>query len=73
MHKDRKEEENFHERKFAWIDKWVKMTGGRAKIDAKVNETYIIYETENGLVKEYPDGRIIEIDYKINGEGHESS
>lgn len=48
------------------------MTGERAKIDAKANGTYIIYETENGPVKEYPDGRIIEIDYKINGEGHES-
>ena len=46
-------------RKFEWIDKWVKMTGERAKIDAKVNNTYIIYDTENGWVREYPDGTIV--------------
>ena len=35
-------------RKFEWIDKWVKMTGERAKIDAKANNTHIIYSTEKG-------------------------
>jgi len=44
-------------RKFAWIDKWIGMTGERAKIDAKANGTYIVYDTENGPVKEYPDGK----------------
>lgn len=46
-------------RKFSWVDKWAKMTGERAKIDAKVNGTYIVYETKDGLVKEFPDGKII--------------
>ncbi|SDJ14175.1 hypothetical protein MUO14_13150 [Halobacillus shinanisalinarum] len=55
-------------RKFAWVDKWVKMTGDRAKIDAKANNTYIVYETENGLVKEYPDGTIVNFDKKPNGD-----
>lgn len=46
-------------RKFEWVDKWVRMTGERAKIDAKANNTYIIYNTENGCVREYPDGTIV--------------
>lgn len=50
-------------RKFEWIDKWVKMTGERAKIDAKANNTSIIYHTEEGLVREYPDGTIVSHDY----------
>lgn len=57
------------ERKFSWIDKWVKMTGERAKIDAKVNDTYIIYNTENGWVKEFPDGKVIPFDEENEGEG----
>lgn len=48
-------------RKFAWVDKWAKMTGERAKIDAKANNTYIIYDLEGKLVKEYPDGKIVEL------------
>lgn len=56
------------ERKFDWIDKWVKMTGERAKIDAKANNTYIIYNTENGWVKEYPDGSIVPFEKEHNGK-----
>jgi hypothetical protein len=55
-------------RKFAWVDKWAKMTGDRAKIDAKVNNTYIVYDTENGLVKEYPDGTVVKFTKKQNGD-----
>ncbi|QTC41318.1 hypothetical protein I7V34_19970 [Bacillus sp. V3] len=47
------------QRKFEWIEKWVKMTGVRAKIDAKANNTHIIYKTENGWVREYPDGTVV--------------
>ena len=36
-------QDNVPKRKFAWADKWVKMTGERARIDAKVNNTYIVY------------------------------
>lgn len=46
-------------RKFEWVDKWVRMTGARAKIDAIANNTYIIYHTEEGRVREYPDGTIV--------------
>jgi len=35
------------------------MTGERARIDAKENNTYIVYEKEGKLVKEFPDGNII--------------
>ena len=55
-------------RKYEWIDKWVKMTGERAKIDAKANNTYIIYNTEKGWVREYPDGTIVPHDQEPEGE-----
>ncbi|HLR51651.1 MAG TPA: hypothetical protein VK072_02090 [Candidatus Avamphibacillus sp.] len=50
---------NVPERKFAWADKWIKMTGERARIDAKVNNTYIVYKKNGVLVKEFPDGNTI--------------
>ncbi|SFM10326.1 hypothetical protein [Salibacterium qingdaonense] len=46
-------------RKYGWVDKWAAMTGERARIDAKANNTYIIYEQHGQLVKEFPDGKII--------------
>ncbi|MGY0692097.1 hypothetical protein ACW2QC_04790 [Virgibacillus sp. FSP13] len=62
-----------YERKFAWIDKWVKMTGDRARIDAKANDTCIVYETEKGIVQEYPDGKVIKLDQKSYGEKNETN
>lgn len=53
------QQNNEHNRKYAWVDKWAKMTGDRARIDAKVNKTYIIYEKEGKMVKEFPDGTIV--------------
>lgn len=53
-------------RKFEWIDKWVKMTGERAKIDAKANNTCIVYNTKEGSVREYPDGTIVPHDQELN-------
>lgn len=54
------EEQNSEpKRKYAWVGKWAKMTGDRARIDAKVNNTYIIYEKSGKLVKEYPNGEIV--------------
>ena len=50
---------NVPERKFAWADKWIKMTGERARIDAKVNNTYIVYKKNGVLVKEFPDGNTV--------------
>jgi len=50
---------NVPEREFAWADKWIKMTGERARIDAKVNNTYIVYKKNGVLVKEFPDGNTV--------------
>jgi hypothetical protein len=59
-------------RKFEWVDKWAKMTGERARIDAKVYKTAIIYNTKNGWVKEFYDGTIETIDNGENeAEGYE--
>lgn len=60
------EQNNEKGRKYAWADKWAKMTGERARIDAKVNDTYIIYEKRGKLVKEFPNGDVIP--FKKDGE-----
>lgn len=45
------------------LQKLIRLTGERAKLDAKANDTYIVYKTSNGdLVKEYPNGEIVTID-----------
>ncbi len=47
---------------FKDLQKLIKLTGDRAKLDAKANETYIVYKTAEGqIVKEYSDGNIIPI------------
>lgn len=44
------------------LQKLIKLTGDRAKLDAKANETYIVYKTAEGqIVKEYSDGNIIPV------------
>ncbi|WP_328699994.1 hypothetical protein [Chengkuizengella marina] len=44
------------------LHKLIKLTGDRAKLDAKANGTYIVYKTDNGqIVKEYTNGKIIPI------------
>lgn len=44
------------------LEKFIKLTGDRAKLDAKANETYIVYKAANGqIVKEYSDGNVIPI------------
>ncbi|MDR4887523.1 hypothetical protein RGU12_08100 [Fredinandcohnia sp. QZ13] len=55
-----------NKRKFEWVDKWAKMTGERARIDAKVHKTAIVYNTEAGWVKEHYDGTIEIINTKEN-------
>ncbi|GGK06116.1 hypothetical protein GCM10007063_30750 [Lentibacillus kapialis] len=54
-----KQQNNESKRKYGWVDKWAKMTGERARIDAKVNNTYIIYDKNGLLVKEYPNGKVV--------------
>jgi hypothetical protein len=44
------------------LQKLIKLTGARAKLDAKANETYIVYKTEKGqIVKEYNDVEVIPV------------
>jgi hypothetical protein len=44
------------------LNKLIKLTGDRAKLDAKANGTYIVYKTNNGqIVREYTDGKIVPV------------
>lgn len=44
------------------LRKLVKLTGDRARLDAKANDTYIVYKTDNGqIVREYADGKIVQV------------
>ncbi|MFC5651018.1 hypothetical protein ACFPYJ_18280 [Paenibacillus solisilvae] len=44
------------------LQKLIKLTGDRAKLDAKANGTYIVYKTNEGrIVKEFSNGEIIPI------------
>ncbi|MEF2245454.1 MULTISPECIES: hypothetical protein [unclassified Paenibacillus] len=41
------------------LAKLIRLTGDRAKLDAKANGTYIVYKTSDGqFVKEYSTGKI---------------
>ncbi|AWB47003.1 hypothetical protein DCC85_16040 [Paenibacillus sp. CAA11] len=41
------------------LAKLIRLTGERAKLDAKANGTYIVYKTNEGqIVKEYSTGKI---------------
>ncbi|MFK4471885.1 hypothetical protein ACIFQM_23550 [Paenibacillus sp. NRS-1782] len=41
------------------LGKLIKLTGDRAKLDAKANGTYIVYKTPDGqFVKEYSNGQV---------------
>lgn len=44
------------------LQKLIRLTGDRAKLDAKANETYIVYKTNKGqIVKEFADGKIVPV------------
>lgn len=48
--------------KFKDLEKWIKLTGECAKLDAKANDTYIVYKTTEGqIVKEYNNGDIVPV------------
>lgn len=49
------------------VEKFVATTGDLARIDAKIANTSIIYMIDGKMVKEYPSGKIIEIDGEIDG------
>ncbi|QUL58530.1 hypothetical protein KDC22_06995 [Paenibacillus tritici] len=41
------------------LAKLIRLTGDRARLDAKANGTYIVYKTAEGqIVKEYSTGKI---------------
>ncbi|SMF88820.1 hypothetical protein SAMN05661091_4421 [Paenibacillus uliginis N3/975] len=41
------------------LAKLIRLTGDRAKLDAKANGTYIVYKTNEGqIVREYSTGKI---------------
>lgn len=41
------------------LNKYIKFTGDRARLDAKANGTYIVYKTCDGhMVREYSNGEI---------------
>ncbi|UJF31856.1 hypothetical protein [Paenibacillus hexagrammi] len=47
------------------LHKLIKLTGDRAKLDAKANDTYIVYMTPNcQIVKEYADGKVVTVSDK---------
>lgn len=51
-----------HLNKFKDLQKLIKLTGDRAKLDAKANDTYIVYKTVEGtIVKEYNNGNIVPV------------
>lgn len=42
------------------LQKLIKLTGDRAKLDAKANDTYIVYKNKEGqIIKEYNNGQTI--------------
>lgn len=44
------------------LAKLIRLTGDRARLDAKANRTYIVYKTAKGqIVKEYSTGEIEEM------------
>ncbi|MDG0792306.1 hypothetical protein OMP38_16595 [Cohnella ginsengisoli] len=44
------------------LKKLIKLTGDRAKLDAKANDSYIVYKTLEGqIVKEYSDGHVVAV------------
>ncbi len=44
------------------MHKFIKLTGERARLDAKANGTYIVYKSNRGqIVKEFINGEIVVI------------
>jgi uncharacterized membrane protein YvbJ len=48
------------------VEKILETTGDLARIDAKIANTYIVYMKNGKMLKEYPDGKIVEIDDEID-------
>lgn len=48
------------------VEKLVARTGELARIDAKIANTPIVYMKDGKMVKEYPNGEIVEINGEID-------
>ncbi|WP_202616100.1 hypothetical protein [Sediminibacillus terrae] len=46
-------------RKYAHLDKWIKLSGEMARAQAKAKGRYEVYIKNGQWVKEYPNGEII--------------
>ncbi|UOQ87581.1 hypothetical protein [Gracilibacillus salinarum] len=46
-------------RKYAHLDKWIKLTGEMARAQAEAKGRYEVYIKNGQWVKEYPNGEII--------------
>ncbi|PWK07041.1 hypothetical protein C7459_118116 [Tumebacillus permanentifrigoris] len=46
------------------MNKLLKMNTERARIMAKTNDTYIVYSSEDGIVREYPNGEKVVVNVK---------
>lgn len=52
------------------LRKLIRMTGDRAKLDAKANDSYVVYKSETGsLIKEYANGSKV----TLTPEGHNNN
>ncbi|MNE99448.1 hypothetical protein D3C80_1981310 [compost metagenome] len=48
------------------LQKLIKLTGDRAKLDAKANGTYVVYKTKDGqFMKKYSNGSIEHIEIRL--------
>lgn len=49
------------------LQKLIKLTGERARLDSKAYDSYIVYKNEKGeLVKEFSDGKLLVESQKLN-------
>ncbi|MED2737484.1 hypothetical protein [Bacillus toyonensis] len=48
------------------VEKYVATTGDLARIDATIANTYIVYMKDGKMVKDYPNGEIVEINGEID-------
>lgn len=54
------------------LQKLIKLTGDRARLDAKANNTYIVYKTAKGqIVREFPDGSVVPVSRADGKDNHE--
>jgi uncharacterized membrane protein YvbJ len=48
------------------VEKLIATTGDLARIDAKIANTFIVYMKDGKMVKDYPNGEIVEFNGEID-------